>query len=172
MTRQQPIPLKDGSHVSFNYTFLNLGFVNVPTTDISTLSLGSESGGLLHDVLLTPRYGGPYTFVVPQIYMPTLAATLLSNLCEESESCMVLHPFSSSANAHVCIEPLPPDCIARGRVEGMRRFNTLLGGHHSLKPATHNDCNTEQSTRERESREEREGRLTVRLTPLRLCRCF
>ena len=88
------MPLTTGGKVTFTYTFVNLGFMDWTDTAASFArlapSMGNETSGLLWDILMTSQHGGPYTFVVPQMFSRDAESVTMASICEEQAACMLV----------------------------------------------------------------------------------
>jgi hypothetical protein len=82
----------------------------------------------------------PFTFIIPPALFLTDASIALANLFENNQSAVIVHPFLGDREAFQC-DGLPektsltPDCAARNRTEGVRRFNVM---HSTLSDTTTN----------------------------------
>lgn len=63
MQRVSPMPLRDGNNVTFAFSYINLGYVNLlaPNWQNFSMEMGSETAGFLFDVITTNLYGGHTT---------------------------------------------------------------------------------------------------------------
>jgi len=138
MVRQQPMPLSNGGNVSFEFVYINLGFIDwtAPMPDIQRVvsDFGTESaGGFAWNISMTDMYGGPFTFVVAPMFSTEPLNVVMANICEDHDACVMIHPFEPSQSMVVCTAEdaqglaLPTDCVRRHRLPGARRFLNFLG---------------------------------------------
>lgn len=131
MLSQQPMPLSDSKNVSWEYTYINVGWISWDAPAENRFEFGTETSGLAWDIVMTNMYNGPFTFIVPPFGIGTKPLATLVNICEDQTACLVLSSWTSTKAMVICTVDsdgqLPADCRRRGRLAGSRRFSNLLG---------------------------------------------
>ena len=127
--------LLDGSILKFNITWFHSGVID----DLDRLdeyapgTAGSWPDRLVHRLAnATGPYGRQHFVITP---LPSHAAiTMLASLaCEATQSCITVAAAAPNTRMMVCQDPMPIDCITRGRRDGSRRFE------YTVSPASNGD---------------------------------
>ena len=118
-----------------SFTFPGLAQYGLPAGD--AFKLVSTDPNVL---MATFGVSTPFTFIVPPALFLTDASVALANLFENALSAVIVHPFLGDREAFECdglpaAVSLTPDCAARNRTEGVRRFNVM---HSTLFDTTTN----------------------------------
>ena len=129
----------DGSVMRFNLTWFNVGeFGSVRGPGEFTPMYQNSSANKLITQLADPN--GPYDrqhFMVAPTVVNTQVTILASLACEASGTCMVISPDAAESRMFICQDPMPQDCVQRGRRKGSRRFeNTVSAYSNGLSRGT------------------------------------
>jgi len=100
----------------------NVTWFNVASPTVNSTYLTSRANILMHEIVDLQKYGVFQAFVV--FWGDTPSSVVVSSKCEITQSCIVVYPLQSDPELYVCNgEALQPECLAKGRSAGERRFD-------------------------------------------------
>ena len=121
----------DGSVMRFNLTWFNVGeFSSVRGPGEFTPTYQNSRANKLITQLADPN--GPYGrqhFMLSPLISNSQVTILASLACEASGTCMMVSPGAAESRQFICQDPMPQDCVQRGRRKGSRRFENTVSAY-------------------------------------------
>jgi len=117
------LPLSDGTKLPVELVYFNMGPSSIPAANATLYTQRAAALGALLANTTGPY--GHFAFILTPAFSSNAKLPIqlaFMEACETSQTCITIGAVSGEPDQYMCPSSNPPDCVARGRLPGSRRF--------------------------------------------------